>query len=310
MTEKHRLRKLNRRDERPHKSSGKPRPQRQHRPSQGKRVAPSRPTRREAPEPANDAPELLYGRHTVLSALESGRPCNRIWVIPALRYDPRFHQRLNDAKQQGAVIDTVTPERLDQLCQRGRHQGIAIQVAAYSYWQLDDLLAKARTAPHPVLLAADGITDPQNLGAMIRTAEALGMQGMILPQRRAVGITATVAKAAAGALDHLPVARVVNLNQALEALKAAGYWLYGLSERGSIPLSKVTFDRPTVFVVGSEGQGVSLQTQKHCDHLVAIPLAGRTNSLNAAVAVGIALYEVCRQRSPAWDLTKGDMANP
>lgn len=293
MTEKPQLRQLNRRKRRPLNSTGKARPHRS--------------TYRELPAPV-DAPELLYGRHTVLAALESGRPCNRIWVTPALRYDPRFHQRLNEAKQQGAVIDTVSSERLDQLCQGGRHQGIAIQVAAYNYWQLEDLLAKASTARHPVLLAADGITDPQNLGAIIRTAEALGMQGLILPQRRAVGITATVAKAAAGALEYLPVARVVNLNQALETLKGAGYWLYGLSERGTMPLSKVTFDHPTVFVVGGEGQGISLQTQKHCDYLVAIPLAGRTNSLNASVAVGIALYEVCRQRSPAWDLTTSPVA--
>ncbi len=303
MTEKPRVRQLNSRGDRPQKKGGKARPPRL---VGAKRPGSQRPSR---PATTEDGPELLYGRHTVLSALESGRPCNRIWVIPTLRYDPRFHQRLNDAKQQGAVIDTVTPERLDQLCQRGRHQGIAMQVAAYNYWQLDDLLAKAKTVANPVLLAADGITDPQNLGAMIRTAEALGMQGVIIPQRRAVGITATVAKAAAGALDHLPVARVVNLNQALEALKEAGYWIYGLSERGTTPLSKVTFDHPTVFVVGGEGDGISLQTQKHCDHFVTIPLAGRTNSLNAGVAVGIALYEVCRQRA-LWDLAHEEAVKP
>ncbi|AHB87752.1 23S rRNA (guanosine2251-2'-O)-methyltransferase RlmB [Thermosynechococcus sp. NK55a] len=289
----------------------KPRPRKKNRPTatrppRPQRRTPAKPIQKAPPTaPVEDAPELLYGRHAVLSALESGRPCNRIWVIPSLRYDPRFHQRLNEAKQQGAIIDTVTPERLDQLCQRGRHQGIAIQVAAYNYWSLEDLLAKAATVNQPVLLAADGITDPQNLGAMIRTAEALGMQGVIIPQRRAVGITATVAKAAAGALEYLPVARVINLNQALETLKAAGYWIYGLSERGAVPLPKITFDRPTVFVVGSEGDGISLQTQKHCDEIVAIPLAGRTSSLNASVAVGIALYEISCQRSPAWDLTQG-----
>ncbi|MFN4280488.1 23S rRNA (guanosine(2251)-2'-O)-methyltransferase RlmB [Thermosynechococcus sp.] len=284
----------------------KPRPRKKNRPTATRSPRSRRHT--PTPPPAEEAAELLYGRHAVLSALESGRPCNRIWVIPSLRYDPRFHQRLNEAKQKGAIIDTVTPERLDQLCQRGRHQGIAMQVAAYNYLSLEDLLAKAATVNQPVLLAADGIMDPQNLGAMIRTAEALGMQGVIIPQRRAVGITATVAKAAAGALEYLPVARVINLNQALETLKETGYWIYGLSERGAVPLPKITFDRPTVFVVGSEGEGISLQTQKHCDEMVAIPLAGRTNSLNASVAVGIALYEISCQRSPAWDLTQGPKA--
>ncbi|MDG2989692.1 23S rRNA (guanosine(2251)-2'-O)-methyltransferase RlmB [Candidatus Synechococcus calcipolaris G9] len=257
-----------------------------------------RPPRSTTDESTN--PDLIYGRHTVLTAIESGRPCNRIWVIEALRYDPRFLSALNHAKAEGAVIDVVPSQRLDHLCQRGRHQGIAAQVAAHPYLEMNELINQAaKVSQNPILLAADGINDPHNLGAIIRSAEALGVQGLIIPQRRAVGVTATVAKVASGAIDHLPVARVINFNQGLETLKAAGYWIYGLAPGGSDSLTQTTFEGPIVLVVGSEESGLGLQTQKHCDHILSIPLPGRTNSLNASVAAGIALYEVCRQRPVA-----------
>lgn len=241
--------------------------------------------------------DLIYGRHAVLTALAAERTFNRIWVTAHLRHDPRFLTLLEKAKANGAVIDVVLPPRLDYLTDQGRHQGVAAQVAAYSYFDLEDLItqAKAKT-DQPVLIAAEGINDPQNLGAIIRSAEAFGAQGMIIPQRRAVGITPAVAKVAAGALDHFSVARVVNMNQSLEALKEAGFWLYGLSATAPQALAATKLTGPVVLVIGAEGNGLSLQAQKHCDQLVSIPLLGKTESLNASVAAGIALYEVFRQR--------------
>lgn len=241
--------------------------------------------------------DLIYGRHPVLSALEHQRHLNRVWIVPRLRYDPPFHTLLTEAKAKGTVIDEVDSKRLAQLTQYANHQGIVAQVAAYDYLDWDVLVAQAQAqTPHPVLIAADGITDPQNLGAMIRTAEAMGAQGLLLPQRRAVGLTSIVAKVAAGALETLPVARVVNLNHVLEQLKASGFWIYGLAATASTPLPSVKFTGPTVFVVGAEGNGLSLLTQRHCDQLVSIPLQGKTASLNASVATSMALYEIYRQR--------------
>ncbi|NJL23197.1 MAG: 23S rRNA (guanosine(2251)-2'-O)-methyltransferase RlmB [Leptolyngbyaceae cyanobacterium SM1_3_5] len=241
--------------------------------------------------------DLIYGRHTVLAALESDRTLNRIWVLPRLRYDHRFHGLLQAAKANGSVIDEVDPKRLTQITDGANHQGIAAQVAAYAYVELEDLIEQAKAASeNPVLVIVDSMTDPHNLGAIARSAEALGAQGMVIPQRRAVGITSTVVKVAAGALENLPISRVVNLSRALEALKAAGFWIYGTASDGSQPLHTTQFTGATAIVVGSEGDGLSLLTQKNCDALVSIPLRGKTPSLNASVAAGMVLYEVFRQR--------------
>lgn len=250
--------------------------------------------------------DLVFGRHPVLSALESERHLNRIWITPRLRYDPRFHSLILRAKENGTVIDEVEPRRLDQITNQANHQGIAAQIAPYNYIELEEMLTKAfAVSDSPVILVADGIVDPQNLGAMIRSAEALGAQGLIIPQRRAVGITSTVMKVAAGALENFPVSRVVNLSRALEELKAAGFWVYGTAVNGSVPLHTVEFTNfkggnskpnPIVLVIGSEGEGLSMLTQHSCDVLISIPLAGKTPSLNASVAAGMALYEIFRQR--------------
>ncbi|HEY9876891.1 MAG TPA: 23S rRNA (guanosine(2251)-2'-O)-methyltransferase RlmB [Leptolyngbyaceae cyanobacterium] len=248
----------------------------------------------EAPEESSD---LIYGRHSVEAALANGRTLNRVWINERLRYDSRFLSLLDEAKANGAVIDEVDGRRLSQITNGANHQGIVAQVASYGYRELDDLIEQAKTGVKvPVVVAADSITDPHNLGAIIRSAEALGAQGIVIPQRRAVGITASVAKVAAGALETIPVARVVNLKRALETLKEAGFWIYGLSSDGSQPLHTVVFDRPTVLVVGAEGDGLSLTVQQGCDVLISIPLRGQTPSLNASVATGMALYEVYRQQ--------------
>ena len=243
-----------------------------------------------------DNSDLIYGKHSVLSALESKRRLNRIWITPRLRYDPRFHSLIITAKENGTIIDEVEPKRLDRIAQ-GNHQGVAAQIAPYDYLELDDLIDVALSAnKDPVIIAADGITDPHNLGAIIRTAEAIGAQGLVIPQRRAAGITSTVMKVSTGALENFPVARVVNLHRALEELKKAGFWVYGTDDSASQPIHEVKFSGAMVVVVGSEGEGLSMLTQRSCDVLVSIPLVGKTPSLNASVATGMALYEIYRQR--------------
>jgi 23S rRNA (guanosine2251-2'-O)-methyltransferase len=241
--------------------------------------------------------DLIYGRHAVEAALQSHRPLNRVWVSARVRYDPRFLSLIDEAKAAGAVIDEVDTRRLNQITAGANHQGIAAQAASYDYIELDDLIAQAKAkAKLPVIVAADSITDPQNLGAIARTTEAMGAQGLVIPQRRAAGITSTVVKVAAGALEKLPVARVVNLKRALDALKDQGFWIYGLASEGSQSIHRTQFDRPTVLVVGAEGSGLSLTVQQSCDLLVSIPLRGTTPSLNASVATGMALYEVYRHQ--------------
>ena len=241
--------------------------------------------------------DLLYGRHTVLTALENQRSLHRLWITSRLRYDPRFLSLIDLAKDNGTVIDEVEPKRLDQITNRANHQGIAAQIAPYTYSELSELIETAKAkSEQPVIIVADSINDPHNLGAIIRTAEAIGAQGLVIPQRRAVGITSTVMKVAAGALETFAVARVVNLSRALEELKAAGFWIYGTAATGSQPVHTVQFSGAIALVVGSEGEGLSLLTQRCCDVLVSIPLVGDTPSLNASVATGMALYEIYRQR--------------
>jgi len=241
--------------------------------------------------------DLIYGRHPVLTALENEHSINRLWITTRLRYDPRFHHLILQAKDNGAVIDEVEPMRLDQITGRANHQGIAAQIAPYAYIELEDLITKAKSVTDPVIVVADGITDPHNLGAIIRTAEAIGAHGLVIPQRRAAGITSTVVKVAAGALETFPVSRVVNLGRGLEQLKEEGFWIYGTAVTGSEPLQNVKFSGPVVLVVGGEGEGLGMLTQRSCDVLVSIPLQGKTPSLNASVATGMALYEIYRQKS-------------
>ncbi|MEH2220190.1 MAG: 23S rRNA (guanosine(2251)-2'-O)-methyltransferase RlmB [Nostoc sp.] len=248
-------------------------------------------------QPIEEDNDLIYGRHPVLSALQKQRNLNRIWIITRLRYDPSFHHFLLQAKENGTVIDEVEPKRLDYLTNGANHQGVAAQTAPYAYIELPDLIEQSKSVTDPVIVVADGITDPHNLGAIIRTAEAIGAQGLVIPQRRASGITSTVMKVSAGALENFAVARVVNLSRALEELKEAGFWIYGTATSGSEPVHTVNFKGPIVLVIGSEGEGLGMLTQRSCDFLVSIPLQGKTPSLNASVAAGMALYEVYRQRS-------------
>lgn len=242
-------------------------------------------------------PDLLFGRHAVLAALEEGRTLNKIWVTPQVRYNAKFHNRLDRAKAKGAVIDEVPMHRLSSITNGGKHQGIAAQAAPFVYEDLQTLIQTALAAKtDPLLVVADGIQDPHNLGAIARTTEAMGGHGLIVPQRRAVGVTSTVMKVAAGALESLPIAREVNLTRAIEALKSAGFWIYGTSTSGDKTLYSTKFSGPTAIVVGSEGKGLALRVENACDFLLSIPMPGKTESLNASVATGMILSEINRQR--------------
>ncbi|MEA5413920.1 23S rRNA (guanosine(2251)-2'-O)-methyltransferase RlmB, partial [Synechococcus sp. BA-132 BA5] len=240
--------------------------------------------------------DLIWGRHTTQATLESGRPIHRVWCTPEMRFNPRFLQLLREAKSSGVLVEEVTWARLGQLTGGAVHQGIVLQPAAAETLDLTSLIEGCRTIGEaPLLIAVDGLTDPQNLGAIVRSAEALGAHGMVLPQRRNAGLTGSVAKVAAGALEHLPVARVVNLNRSLDTLKQEGYRVVGLAEEGTVSLEEVDLEGPLVVVTGSEGDGLSLLTRRSCDQLVRIPLRGATPSLNASVATALLLYEVARR---------------
>ena len=213
-----------------------------------------------------------------------------------MRFRSRFLQLLREAKSSGVLVEEVTWARLAQLSGGGVHQGIVLQTAAADTVDLDALISGCSCLGEaPLLMAVDGLTDPHNLGAIVRSAEALGAHGLVLPQRRNAGLTGSVAKVAAGALEHLPVARVVNLNRALEKLKDSGYRVVGLAEEGSVTLVEADLDGPLVVVTGSEAQGLSMLTRRHCDQLIRIPLRGITPSLNASVATAMLCYEVARR---------------
>jgi len=245
---------------------------------------------------SSPADDMIWGRHPALAALESGRPIHRIWCTAEMRFTPKFLQLLREAKSAGVLVEEVTWARLGQLTGGAVHQGITLQAAAAETLDLDSLISGCRDIGEPpLLMAVDGLTDPHNLGAIVRSAEALGAHGLVLPQRRSAGLTGSVAKVAAGALEYLPVARVVNLNRSLETLKQEGYRVVGLAEEGSVTLAEADLDGPLVVVTGSEGSGLSMLTRRHCDQLVRIPLRGATPSLNASVATALLLYEVARR---------------
>ena len=264
--------------------------------SSGPRPRPnsSRPPEASAATPPAD--DLIWGRHATQAALESGRPIHRIWCTSEIRSSAKFLQLLRDAKASGVLVEEVTWARLGQITGGSVHQGIALQTAAAETLDLDGLIdGCADLGESPLLLALDGVTDPHNLGAIVRSAEAMGAHGVVLPQRRSAGLTGSVAKVAAGALEHMPVARVVNLNRSLEKLKDAGYRVIGLAAEGDVTLPDVDLDGPLVLVTGSEDQGLSLLTRRHCDQLVRIPLRGITPSLNASVATALCVYEIARR---------------
>lgn len=239
---------------------------------------------------------LRAGRQPVLEILKAGKPVTRLWIARGARSGVIAHiYRL--AREQGVPVQEADVSWLDRLAEGINHQGVVAQLAVQAYFEIDDLLQRAaEKGEPPFLVALDGIEDPQNLGGILRTAEAVGVHGVIITKRRSAQLTAATARAAAGALDLVAVARVSNLAQTLENLKRQGCWVIGASADAPLLYSEVDYTGPLVLVIGGEGRGLRSLTQQKCDFLVRLPMRGQIASLNAAVAAGILLYEVLRQR--------------
>lgn len=245
-----------------------------------------------------DAPEnMLEGRNAVTEALSAGRTIDKLFVADG-DTDRALARICAMAKQAGAVVVPTDRRKLDYMSATGAHQGVIAMVAAHDYASIDDILKKAQDAGEPPLIViCDELSDPHNLGAIIRTAECAGAHGIIIPKRRSVGLTAVVGKASAGALEYMPVARVSNITAAIDTLKKAGVWVYGTAAEGDTTLYKADLKSAAAIVIGNEGEGMSRLVSERCDFKVSIPMKGSILSLNASAAAAIMLYEAVRQRS-------------
>ena len=245
-----------------------------------------------------DAPEnMLEGRNAVTEALSAGRTIDKLFVADG-DTDRALARICAMAKQAGAVVVPTDRRKLDYMSATGAHQGVIAMVAAHDYASIDDILKKAQDAGEPPLIViCDELSDPHNLGAIIRTAECAGAHGIIIPKRRSVGLTAVVGKASAGALEYMPVARVSNIAAAIDTLKKAGVWVYGTAAEGDTTLYKADLKSAAAIVIGNEGEGMSRLVSERCDFKVSIPMKGSISSLNASAAAAIMLYEAVRQRS-------------
>ena len=237
----------------------------------------------------------VEGRNAVLEAFRSGKTIDRLLIQDGCQDGP-IQTIKREAKKQDTVIDFVKKERLDQISETGRHQGVIAYAAAYEYSTVEDILTKAREKGEaPFLFLLDNIEDPHNLGAIIRTANLVGAHGVIIPKRRAVGLTATVARTSAGALNYTPVARVTNLGAVIDDLKKEGIW-FVCADMGAEPMYRQNLKGPIGLVIGNEGEGVSRLVKEKCDFSASIPMKGSIDSLNASVAAGVLAYEILRQR--------------
>jgi 23S rRNA (guanosine2251-2'-O)-methyltransferase len=228
---------------------------------------------------------ILAGIHPIQEALRSRRPLDRV-VVAKGAGSPRLQEIIDLCRQRGIPLRFEPREQLDRTAATPSHQGVIAVAAAREYASLEDVIGTASG-----IVVLDGVEDPHNLGAIIRSADAAGVGAVVLPERRAAGLTDAVAKASAGAVEYVTIARTGNVSQALEKLKLAGFWIYGLDERGENLYSSVEFNSPTVFVLGGEGKGLHEHVKKHCDVLVRIPMSGRISSLNVSVAAGVVLFE-------------------
>jgi 23S rRNA (guanosine2251-2'-O)-methyltransferase len=236
---------------------------------------------------------LLTGVHPVTEALRAGRPIERVLIARGVKQQ-RLQPVIEECRERGIPVRFEPREALDRLAHGAAHQGVIALAAEKEYARLEDIVD---ALDHPGLLVAlDGVEDPHNLGAVIRSAHAAGADAVVVPQRRSAGLSETVGKAAAGALEHLPVIRTTNLNQEIERLKQKRYWVYGFDERAEKNYDEVEYEGNVALVLGGEGKGIHQLTAKHCDVLVKSPVVGRIASLNVSVAAGIALFEVLRQR--------------
>ena len=239
--------------------------------------------------------EQIEGRNAVMEAFRSGQVIDKLFILDGCQDGP-VRSIAREARKKDTIINYVPKERLDQLSQTGSHQGVIAQIAAYKYSTVEDILEKAREKGEPpFIFLLDNIEDPHNLGAIIRTANLAGAHGVIIPKRRAVGLTATVAKTSAGALNYTPVAKVTNLGKTIDELKEAGIWFVCADMDGD-RMYDLNLKGPIGMVIGNEGEGVSRLIREKCDFTAAIPMKGDIDSLNASVAAGILAYEIVRQR--------------
>ena len=238
----------------------------------------------------------IEGRNAVIEAFRSGKPIDKIFILDGCQDGPIMTIK-REAKKHNVLIKYVTRDRLDQLSETGKHQGVIAYGAAYEYAEVEDILAKAREkGEDPFIFILDNIEDPHNLGAIIRTANVAGAHGVIIPKNRAVGLTATVAKASAGALAYTPVAKVTNLAQTIEELKKEGIW-FVCADMGGETMYKLNLTGPIGLVIGNEGSGVGRLVKDKCDFVASIPMKGDIDSLNASVAAGVLAFEIVRQRN-------------
>lgn len=237
----------------------------------------------------------IEGRNAVLEALRAGKPIDKLYVLDGCPDGP-VRTIIREAKKGDTIINYVKKERLDQLSETGHHQGVIAMAASYEYATVEDILEKAREKGEaPFIFVLDNIEDPHNLGAMIRTANLAGAHGVIIPKRRAVGLTPTVARTSAGAINYTPVAKVTNLKQTMEQLKKEGMW-FVCADMDGAPYYQMDLKGPMGLVIGNEGEGVSRLIKETCDFVASIPMKGDIDSLNASVAAGVLAFEIARQR--------------
>jgi 23S rRNA (guanosine2251-2'-O)-methyltransferase len=241
--------------------------------------------------------DKIFGINPVIEVLRAGRPVQRVLIAEQRRSDRDVQEILRLAKVGGIEVRMTTRDALNREAPNALHQGVLAIIAAREYSMLDDILRiPEQKGQPPLFLVLDGVEDPRNLGAILRTAEIAGVHGVIIPERRAAGLTETAAKTAAGALEYVPVVKVVNIVSILEDLKKGGVWIAGADASSDQIYWEADFVRPTAIVLGGEGKGIRRLVREHCDYLVSLPLMGRINSLNVSVAAGVLLYEVLRQR--------------
>ena len=246
--------------------------------------------------PVEEVEGQLEGRNAITEALRAGRTLDKVFVADG-DTDKSLQRLAAQAKEAGAVVVPVDRRKLDQMSTTHSHQGIIALAAAHDYYTIDDILEEAASrGQNALIVICDELTDPHNLGAILRSAECAGAHGVIIPKRRSVGLTATVAKASAGAMEYMKVAKVGNINDAIRDLKEKGVWVFGTAAEGSIPMYKADLAGPAAIVIGNEGDGMSPLVRKNCDVMVHIPMQGRISSLNASAAASILLYEAVRQR--------------
>ena len=237
----------------------------------------------------------IEGRNAVTEAFRSGKTIDKLFVLDGCQDGP-VRTIIREAKKYDTIINYVSKERLDQMSETGKHQGVIAMAAAYEYAEVEDILAlAAEKGEPPFIFLLDNIEDPHNLGAIIRTANLAGAHGVIIPKRRAVGLTATVARTSAGALNYTPVAKVTNLSKTIEELKKQGIW-FVCADMGGESMYRLNLTGPIGLVIGNEGEGVSRLVKEKCDYIASIPMKGDIESLNASVAAGVLAYEIVRQR--------------